>query len=140
MTWARELAAELLSHYPGAFITEANLDAIAADLERAETEARASDVVALLRLRCKTVPNGADIAETIREVRHETMSPREELGYVPTETMSADIWAHGRYHLAELLDTPKEQRTDEMRQRARYPQTCGCDKRAEPTLKKTLVP
>ena len=99
MTWARTLAAELLAHYPGAFITESNLDAIAADLERTGSESVASDVVSLLRLRCQTVPNGADIAATAREVRHETMSPREDQGYVAVEGMNADIWAHGRFHL-----------------------------------------
>lgn len=128
--WADDLAGELLAHYPGAFITEANVVALAEDLERVGTQEQASDVVALLRLRCKTVPTGADIAEVAKEVRQETMSPRRDLGYEVERKLTMEDWQHGKYHLAELLQTPKNDRTDEMRSRAQFPQRCGCDKRA----------
>ena len=130
--WADDLAGELLAHYPGAFITEANVVALAEDLERVGTQEQASDVVALLRLRCKTVPTGADIAEVAKEVRQETMSPRQDLGYEPGRKLGPDDWAHGKYHLAELLSLPTDERSDEIRSKAYYPQRCGCEKRAAP--------
>ncbi len=126
---ARNHAASLLAHYPAAFITDAHLDALAADIEREGLDI-ADDVVALLRLRCRTAPTGADIHETAREVRRETMSPRMDIGYdLPRARFSADDWAHGAFHLDALLSLPKSERTDEMRERAQHPQRCDCDKR-----------
>ena len=126
---ARTHAASLLAHYPAAFITDAHIDALATDLEREGLDI-ADDVVALLRLRCRNAPTGADIHETAREVRRETMSPRMDIGYssIPSP-LGADQWAHGAHHLEVLLSLPKDERTDEMRDLARYPQRCGCDMR-----------
>ena len=124
---ARRHAASLLSHWPGAFIAEAHLVAIAEDLEHAGLDI-ADDVIALLRLRCRSVPSGPDIHETAREVRRETMSPRMDLGYKDSghRPMTADEWAHGAFHLDALLATPAEDRTDEQRELSRNPQRCDC--------------
>ena len=137
---ARRLAAELLSHYPSLYVTESHIRAIADGLERAGMDI-ADDVCSLLRLRCKSAPNGADIAETAREVRKETMSPRMDIGYDrPVKRwLTEDEIRHGVYHLRRFFDGHTEDREsmhapwacecDGWRTPDPHPATCSCHKR-----------
>lgn len=139
---SRRLAAELLAHYPRAFITAAHITAIASDLEKEGLDI-ADDVIALLRLRCKDPPSSNDIRETAREVRKETMSGHEynpflctyddvflcnrpscQGGMMPNphgHLMTNRSIRHGAFHLKNVMDGAIEERES-----ARYPDSCSC--------------
>ena len=132
---AIEFAMDLLSAYPGRQMHPRNRDSLADALESVGLSI-ASDIVALLKLRSADPPSVAQVYQTAREVRAETMSPAPIFSacvfaygkrcpsceVVHGPLMRDDDVAHGIRHVKVFLATGERAELD----RAREPSRCEC--------------
>jgi hypothetical protein len=120
---AAGLASRLALAYPGRSIDEGHIASWAEALDGAGLDI-ADDIVSLLRLRCSDPPSVAQLVETAREVRRETMSPPLTLKAPRGPFLSGDDIAHGKYHLHRYWDTEVGDKTE--LERAKVPRACDC--------------
>lgn len=127
------LAAELAGAYPGRGISAVTVSEWTREfvaVDQAVAVLAVGDVVQSFPDRAPTL---GQVREAIRiRAPHPELPPHEDLGYSRQiiSGKDADHWQHGRYHLAELLAVPADERTEAMRHLAQHPETCSCEHRA----------
>jgi len=126
------LAAELAGAYPGRGVSAVTVSEWTREIVSEDREVAVLAIGDLVQTFTDRAPSLGQLREALRIRRPQLELPaHEDLGYTkPTTGKDVDHWRHGRYHLAELLSVPAAERTDDMREIARYPDRCSCDNRA----------
>ena len=127
------LAAELAGAYPGRGISGVTVSEWTREFIDVDRNLAVLAVGDLVQSFPDRAPTLGQVREAIRiRAPHPELPPHEDLGYSRKVISGKDVdhWRHGRYHLAELLSVPADERTESMREIAQHPDRCSCEHRA----------